>query len=139
MSTKIEKLNQWVEFKKLYTLKSNSSSRRLESQSHRDTSIENKNFENNKDEKIVQNASSIYTSWLNERRKNSYRKISTSETPKLRSQNIVQINTNIENDNKEKHSLDEHKFTSSHESKVNSKPPSNYSNNKQIKNLGALK
>lgn len=72
--------------RKLYTLKANSSNRRLESHSYRDLNIKNRNTAKN--EKIIQGNTVSYHSSIGSKPKKVTRsKTSTSETPKLRSQN----------------------------------------------------
>ena len=73
--------------RKLNTLKSKNSSRRLESQSYRDLNKQ-QNAETIKNEKILHGSSNIHNSTINAKNKRNLRlKASSSETPKLRSNN----------------------------------------------------
>ena len=74
--------------RKLYTLKTNNSNRRLESQSYRDFNNKHKNNENSKNDRIINGNQNIYHSTMNSKTKRiSKRKGSSSETPKLRVHN----------------------------------------------------
>ena len=129
-----------MELNKLYTLKANNSSRRLDSQSYRDLNIDNKNNENIKDGKQSQNTSSVYSSCLNERKKHTYRKISTSETPKLRSQIVVQLNgdNGCSQDKSEALTISDSKMSISHGG-ANSRPSSHNQLRKQMNTLSNSK
>ena len=73
--------------RKLYTLKANNSSRRLESQSYRDLTHKTKKYEpSSKNTRIMQNSLNIYNTSMASKR-HGKNKASASETPKLRSQN----------------------------------------------------
>jgi serine/threonine protein phosphatase PrpC len=73
--------------RKLYTLKANGSSRKLESQSYRDLNYKHRNNETIKNGKIIQSTSTIYNTTINTSKRHSKNKTSASETPKLRSHN----------------------------------------------------
>lgn len=74
--------------RKLYTLKANSSSRRLESQSYRDLNYKHKQNDSEKNDRIIQGNSNIYHTTMNSKSKRiSKGKVSSSETPKIRSHN----------------------------------------------------
>ena len=116
----------------------------MESQSYRDLNFKSKNIENIKNTKTTQNVTSIYTTALNGKRKHSKNKISTSETPKLRSQNEgllggVKANS-LHNDigeDENQSSLD-HNFSSNYNTRMLKKPP-NHSSSKQSRTLNTLK
>lgn len=105
--------------RKLYTLKANNTNRRLDSQSH---------------------TNSIMT-----KKRHHKLKVSTSETPKLRSQNEelfsgvkakLTKNIEIENEDLDK---DENKFTSNYENRLLQKPPNPNSSLKVTKHSNYLK
>ena len=134
-----------MELNKLYTLKTNNSNRRMESQSYRDLNFKSKNIENIKNTKTSQNATSNYITALNGKRKHSKNKISTSETPKLRSQNeglFAGTKTNsLQNDvddDENQPSLD-HNFSSNYNTRMLKKPPNHSSSNKHSRPMNTLK
>jgi len=131
--------------KKLYTLKANSSNRRMESQSYRDLSFKSKNIENIKNGKSNQNCSNISTAGLGGKRKHLKNKISTSETPKLRSQNEGLFTAAKANslhhdvaEEESKTSIDDN-FSSNYNTRLIKKPPNYSSSGKQSKPSNTIK
>jgi serine/threonine protein phosphatase PrpC len=107
--------------RKLYTLKANGSSRKLESQSYRDLNYKHRNNETVKNGKVLQSTTNIYNTTINVGKKRHFKnKTSTSETPKLRSHNEAMF-SNIKSKIKSK------EFQEDKENKENR--PSNYTSN----------
>lgn len=117
--------------RKLYTLKANSSNRRLESQSYRDLNYKHKNSECPKGGKFIQNSATIYNASINNKKKHSRNKVSTSETPKLRSYHehrIKKVDVGDKENTKPSNNL-----TSNYDTRMLKKPPNPGLSNKQPK------
>jgi hypothetical protein len=131
--------------RKLYTLKANSSSRRLESQSYRDMGFKTKHAETVKNGKVIQSNSTIYHASLNGKKRHAKVKTSSSETPKLRSNNEGMFSTIKAKINKEQLDKENQKpnnsnnYTSNYDVRMLRKPPNPNMANKQAKSTNMLK
>lgn len=133
--------------KKLYTLKANSTSRRIESQSYRDLSFKSKNIENIKNSKNNQNNSNTSAIGFTGKRKHLKNKISTSETPKLRSHNeglitaakANSLHNEFGEEEKESKTLLDENFSSNYNTRLLKKPPNCGSSGKQSRPSNTIK
>jgi hypothetical protein len=131
--------------RKLYTLKANNSSRRLESQSYRDLNYKQKTTETIKNPKILQSTSNIYSTSISGKKRHVKNKVSSSETPKLRSHTeamFTGITHKIKNDeigDKENQKPNSSNYTANYDTRLLRKPPNPNAVTKQVKATNLLK
>lgn len=131
--------------RKLYTLKANNSSRRLESQSYRDLNYKQKTTETVKNPKILQSTSNIYSTSISGKKRHVKNKVSSSETPKLRSHTeamftgITHKTKNEEIGDKENQKPNSSNYTANYDTRLLRKPPNPNAVTKQVKATNLLK
>lgn len=131
--------------RKLYTLKVNQSNRRLESQSYRDLNYKHKNNESIKNGKMMQSSTNIYSTTIGNKKRHTKNKVSSSETPKLRSHNesiFSGVKQNMSKDDvgdKENQIPNMGNYTANYDTRLLKKPPNPNSSSKPIKSSGLLK
>lgn len=132
--------------RKLYTLKANSSNRRLESQSYRDMGLKTKHSETAKNGKIIQSTSTVYRANIDGKKRHGKVKTSSSETPKLRSNNEGMFTSIKAKINKEQYLDKENQkpnnnsnnYLANYDVRMLRKPPNPNTQNKQVKSTNML-
>lgn len=120
--------------RKLYTLKATNSNRRLESQSYRDLNYkQNTTNSSLKNGKVTQGSSTIYSTSISSKKKRTKNKISSSETPKLRSHNEAMFTGIKPKVKKEEMSDKENRYTANYDTRMLKKPPNPNTTNKKVK------
>ena len=132
--------------RKLNTLKSKNTNRRLESQSYRDLNRQSQNNEAIKNEKVQHGSTNIYNSTINNKKnkRNLKLKTSSSETPKLRSQNEamfsgIKAKINQRDIGDKENMKPNNNYTANWDTRLLKKPPNPSLASRQVKSSNYIK